>query len=62
MAQYTRFINDERWEKLEPLLPKPQTSRKGGRPAVGNLSLSPLSRQKNGLYKVHFRSLHRVKR
>ena len=36
MAEYTRFINDDRWKKLEPLLPKPKASRKGGRPASDN--------------------------
>jgi hypothetical protein len=29
MAKHTRFINDEQWEKIEPLLPKPKTGRVG---------------------------------
>jgi hypothetical protein len=24
MAKHTRFINDEQWEKIEPLLPNPK--------------------------------------
>jgi len=24
MAKYKRFINDEQWKKLEPLLPQPK--------------------------------------
>jgi hypothetical protein len=36
MAEYTRFINDEQWKKLEPLLPKRKPSPKGGRPATDN--------------------------
>ena len=35
MAIYTRFINDEQWKKIEPLLPKAQTGRVG-RPAADN--------------------------
>jgi transposase len=36
MAKYKRFINDEQWKLLEPLLPKVKRSRKGGRPAIDN--------------------------
>ena len=36
MAKYTRFINDDQWKKLEPLLPKRKPSPKGGRPATDN--------------------------
>jgi transposase len=36
MAKYKRFINDEQWKLLEPLLPKVRRSRKGGRPAIDN--------------------------
>jgi len=36
MAKYQRFINDEKWKLLEPLLPKAKPSRKGGRPAIDN--------------------------
>ena len=35
MAKYTRFINDEQWKKIEPLLPKPKTGRVG-RPCADN--------------------------
>jgi len=36
MAKYKRFINDEQWKLLEPLLPTAKPSRKGGRPAIEN--------------------------
>ena len=36
MAKYKRFINDEQWKLLDPLLPKAKPSRKGGRPAIEN--------------------------
>ena len=36
MAKYTRFINDDQWKLLEPLLPKAKQRRKGGRPAIEN--------------------------
>ena len=36
MAEYTRFINDDKWKKLEPLLPKPKPNPKGGRPPADN--------------------------
>ena len=36
MAEYTQFINDEQWKKLEPLLPKPKQNPKGGRPPADN--------------------------
>jgi hypothetical protein len=36
MAKYKRFINDDQWKLLEPLLPKARRSRKGGRPAIDN--------------------------
>jgi transposase len=36
MAKYKRFINDDQWKLLEPLLPKAKHSRKGGRPAIDN--------------------------
>ena len=32
MAKYTRFINDDQWKLLKPLLPEPKTNPKGGRP------------------------------
>ncbi len=35
MAKYPRFINDEQWKKIEPLLPKPETGRVG-RPCADN--------------------------
>ena len=35
MADTTRFINDEQWKRLEPLLPKPKRGRVG-RPPAGN--------------------------
>ena len=36
MADRTRFINDEQWNKIEPLLPKPKPKPKGGRPPADN--------------------------
>ena len=36
MAKYKRFINNDQWKLLEPLLPKAKRSRKGGRPAIDN--------------------------
>jgi transposase len=36
MAKYTRFINDEKWELLESLLPKYKPTSKGGRPPADN--------------------------
>ena len=36
MAKYTAFINDDQWQKLEPLLPKPKLNPKGGRPRASN--------------------------
>lgn len=33
MAQYTRFLNDEQWQKIEPLLPKTKPGRVGRPPA-----------------------------
>mgnify|MGYP002065527290 FL=1 len=36
MAKYTRFINDDQWKLLEPLLPKQKRNPKGGRPAIHN--------------------------
>jgi transposase len=36
MAKYKRFINNDQWKLLEPLLPKARRSRKGGRPAIDN--------------------------
>lgn len=36
MAKYTQFINDQRWKRLSPLLPKPKLKPKGGRPPVDN--------------------------
>ena len=29
MAKYKRFINEEQWKKIEPLLPKFRTDRVG---------------------------------
>jgi transposase len=31
-----RELTDGQWEKIEPLMPKPKRSRKGGRPPSGN--------------------------
>ena len=39
MAKYTRFINDDQWKMLEPLLPKAKRSPKGGRPPIDNRSV-----------------------
>ena len=36
MAKYERFINDEQWKLLKPLLPEPKVSPKGGRPPIDN--------------------------
>lgn len=36
MAKYTRFINNDKWKMLEPLLPNPKRNPKGGRPPVDN--------------------------
>ena len=36
MAEYTRFINDEQWKLLKPLLPEPKANPKGGRPPIDN--------------------------
>jgi transposase len=36
MAKYNRFIKNDQWKLLEPLLPKPKRSGKGGRPAIDN--------------------------
>jgi len=36
MAKYTRFIKNDQWELLEPLLPKAKRSAKGGRPPIEN--------------------------
>ena len=36
MAKYTRFINDDKWKLLKPLLPEPKPNRKGGRPPIDN--------------------------
>ena len=36
MAKYTRFIHDDHWKLLEPLLPKAKPSAKGGRPPIDN--------------------------
>ena len=36
MAKYKRFINNDQWKLLEPLLPKARLSPKGGRPAINN--------------------------
>ncbi len=33
MPEYTHFINDEQWKKIEPLLPKPRAGRVGRPPA-----------------------------
>jgi len=32
MAHATRFLKDEQWKKLEPLLPKTAPGKNGGRP------------------------------
>ena len=39
MAKYTRFINNDQWKLLEPLLPKAKRSAKGGRPPIENLEV-----------------------
>jgi hypothetical protein len=36
MAKYHGFIKNGQWKLLEPLLPKAEHSRKGGRPAIDN--------------------------
>ena len=36
MAKYTRFIKNDQWKLLEPLLPKAKRSAKGGRPPIEN--------------------------
>jgi transposase len=36
MAEKTRFIKDEHWQKIEPLLPKRKPRPKGGRPPADN--------------------------
>ena len=36
MAKNTRFINDDRWKLIDPLLPKPKINPKGGRPSIDN--------------------------
>ncbi|RPH51783.1 MAG: transposase [Desulfobacteraceae bacterium] len=36
MAKNTRFINDDRWKLIEPLLPKPKSNPKGGRLSIDN--------------------------
>lgn len=36
MADKTRFLNDEQWEKVEPLLPKAKLRPRGGRPPADN--------------------------
>ena len=36
MAKYTRFINDEEWKLLKPLLPESKASPKGSRPPRDN--------------------------
>jgi transposase len=36
MAEKTRFLNDEQWNKVEPLLPKPKLRPRGGRPPADN--------------------------
>jgi transposase len=36
MAKYTRFINDDQWKLLQPLLPEPRKNPKGGRPPTDN--------------------------
>lgn len=36
MAKKEKFITDEQWKKLEPLLPKHKQSPKGGRKPVGS--------------------------
>ena len=36
MARYTRFLTDEQWAKIEPLLPKPKSGSRGGRPWADN--------------------------
>ena len=36
MAEYTRFINNDQWKLLKPLLPEPKRNPKGGRPPIDN--------------------------
>ena len=36
MAEYTRFINNDQWKLLKPLLPEPKRNPKGGRPPIEN--------------------------
>ena len=34
MAEHARFINDEQWKLLKPMLAKPKARPKGGRPTI----------------------------
>ena len=36
MAKREQFVTDEQWAKIEPLLPKREVSKRGGRPAVSD--------------------------
>lgn len=36
MAKYTRFIKDDQWKLIEPLLPKAKRNPKGDRPPADN--------------------------
>jgi len=36
MAEYTRFINNDQWKLLKPLLQEPKRNPKGGRPPIDN--------------------------
>ncbi|MEW5736728.1 MAG: transposase [Thermodesulfobacteriota bacterium] len=36
MARYTRFLTDEQWAKIGPLLPKLKPGSRGGRPGADN--------------------------
>src|SRR5207253_5071729 len=36
MARYGRLLPDAQWEKIRPLLPRPRSRRRGGRPRASD--------------------------
>ena len=36
MARYGRLLTDAQWEKIRPLLPRPRSRRRGGRPRASD--------------------------
>src|SRR3989454_11023146 len=36
MARYGRLLTDAQWEKVRPLLPRPRSRRRGGRPRASD--------------------------